>query len=389
MGGLRAVSIIAAKDIRQRLRDRSLLVLGVVAPIALAAIVSAALGSGDFGFSPTFAVADRDRGALPREFVARALEDGEMARVATVRHVAGDAAIRQAIIDGHADAGFAFPRGFSAAARAGTGRFTAYADGGSPIMREVAVSLARAFARSVDGVRLAVATAVAEGADPAAAEREARAAEPPMVVHARTTQGTDLKPASYIAPAMAILFLFLAMSLGARSLIGERETGTLGRLLASPAPRWSVLLGKSASTFLVGIASMATVVVVTARLLGSDWGAAPGVALVVVAIVTAALGITMLLVSLARTQEQATTYTQIVTFVFALLGGNFTAGARVPDALRRLSLLTPNGWTLRALSDLAVGASTRAVLPATGVVFAFGAVAAALAIARANRLVGP
>ena len=57
---LRTALLVAGQDLRQRLRDRSALVIAFVAPFVLATIIGLAFG-GDSAFEPTYAVADADR----------------------------------------------------------------------------------------------------------------------------------------------------------------------------------------------------------------------------------------------------------------------------------------------------------------------------------------
>ena len=64
---MRAVLVIATKELRQRLRDRSALVLGFVAPIAIATLMSIAFRSTD-DFS--FTIADRSRNRWRRSLAA-------------------------------------------------------------------------------------------------------------------------------------------------------------------------------------------------------------------------------------------------------------------------------------------------------------------------------
>ena len=72
---------IAAKDFRQRLRDRSAFIIGIVAPLLLAGIISAAIGSSFTKFHATFAVADLDHGPIASAFVDGVLHSPQVARI--------------------------------------------------------------------------------------------------------------------------------------------------------------------------------------------------------------------------------------------------------------------------------------------------------------------
>jgi ABC-2 type transport system permease protein len=64
----------------------------------------------------------------------------------------------------------------------------------------------------------------------------------------------------------------------------------------------------------------------------------------------------------ARTERQADGFASLLTFGLVLLGGNFVFIGGAPPLVRTLALLTPNGWALRALTDLAGGAAGPAAL---------------------------
>ncbi|MCZ7667658.1 MAG: ABC transporter permease [Chloroflexi bacterium] len=54
---------------------------------------------------------------------------------------------------------------------------------------------------------------------------------------------------AYFAPSMAVAFLMYTVSVGGRSILAEREEGTLARLLASPTSATQVMGGKVSGIF--------------------------------------------------------------------------------------------------------------------------------------------
>jgi ABC-2 type transport system permease protein len=83
---LRTALLVAGKDLRQRLRDRSALVIAFIAPFVLASIIGLAFG-GDFAFRATYAVADADRGPVATGFTDRVLASEGLRDLVTVRRV--------------------------------------------------------------------------------------------------------------------------------------------------------------------------------------------------------------------------------------------------------------------------------------------------------------
>jgi ABC-2 type transport system permease protein len=187
---------------------------------------------------------------------------------------------------------------------------------------------------------------------------------------------------------MAIFFLFFTAMFGPLSLLGERRGGTLPRLVAAPIAPWSIVLGKALGTFVMAAVAMAVLVVASSLLLGASWGDPLAVALLTLGAVIAAMGITALITTLSRTEEQAGSWNSIAAVTLAILGGAFFPLARGPEFLQQASLLTPHAWFLRGIGDLAQeGTGVSTVLLPVGVLLLIGMVTGAVGLARARGLV--
>ena len=381
--------VIALKDLRQRLRDRSAVILGFVAPLAVAGLISLAFGGVDT-FHADVAVVDHDTGPVSAGFTAF-LTSPELAKVVTVRRVDSDAAATRMVRDGTVGAAFVVPAGWSGAMH-GIGPapgVTVLASADSPVAGQVAASLAEAFSAQLDADRLSVAAALAAGAAPTrTAELAAAAAQgrlPESVVE-RAAGTKVLSARSYYAPAMGIFFLLFAIGFGARSFFQERTAGTLDRIAAAPVGPGTILLGKSLATFAYGAISLGTVAVATSLVFHADWGPPPMVGALVLALSLTLVGLTALVITVARTERQADGIAAMLTFGLVLLGGNVIFISSAPPALRTLALFTPNGWALRAFTDLAGGAGWTAALPPLLAILAFGAVAMGVAVLLRRRV---
>ena len=390
---VRTALLVAGKDLRQRLRDRSALVIAFVAPFVLAAIIGLAFG-GDFAFKATYAVADADRGPVAEGFTEGVLASDGLRDLVTVRRVAPGEA--RALVDrGEVDAAFLLPQGLSAAVQAGRpATLTVVESGENPIAGQVARSLAEAYTAELAATGLAVATALdAAGRPPTAAEagrlgeRAAATRLPAQLVEGQAG-GRTVEAANYFGPSMAIFFLFFTVSFGARSVLAERRQGTMRRLLATAAPPGGVLAGKALAAFTLGVASILVKWLATTVVFGADWGDPAAVVALIVSSELSAIGITALVITLARTEEQAEGYSSLVVFTLALLGGNFIYLAQLPELLQRAALLTPNGWALRGFVDLvADGGGLATVALPVAVTLAVGLATGALALYRARRMV--
>lgn len=390
-----AALAIARKDLGQRWRDRTALLVGLVAPLLLAFLISLAFGRGEFEFSATVGVADLDGGPLARAFVDDVLGSPDLAGILTVRPVASREEAEGLAVDDDVAASYVIPAGFSEAAQGPAPLpIEVIRSAGSPYGASVAESIAQGYTARLDSIRLGVATALqASGAPPDDATvgrlAEAAAAQPPAIATEDLDAGdAGVNPGSVFAPAMGIFFLYYVASLGARNLLTERSQGTLARLLAAPVPRRSILWAKAGATFLLGLASLTAMAVASTLLLGADWGAPLPALTLIVAITFAVTGITAVVLALARTEAQVNMGMTIVIFAMALLGGNFVSLSRAPQWLQQVSLLTPNGQALRGFQDLASeGGGFATVVAPVAVLLALGVATFAVAAANASRLV--
>jgi ABC-2 type transport system permease protein len=386
-----AALVVAVKDLRQRLRDRTAYIVGVLAPLVLTGLISLAFGRSGFDFSATFAVVDQDGGQLARAFVDDMLGDPGLREVVTVRTVGDrDEAVRLAR-SGDVAAAIIVPAGYTVAATAGQPvPLEVVRSADKVIGADVAVAVAEGFTAKVSAVRLSVITALAAGAggSPEQLAAEAAHVEPPVAVAERSAQRADVPAAAQYAPGMGVFFMFFVVGMGARSLVAEQKGGTLSRLLVAPVRPLSLLAGQAGAALVMGVASLGAVAVASTFLLRMSWGDPVAAGLLIVSVVLDATGITAQNLTLARTEQHAQLYMSIVTMGLALLGGNFVSLDRAPELLRRLALLTPNGWALRAFRDLTVdNGGVGSVVPALGAILGVAVDTFAVAASRSRRLV--
>ena len=384
-----AVLAIALKDLRQRLRDRSALVLGFIAPVAVAALISVAFGSAG-SFHANVAVVDLDGGPVATGFTTF-VKGPDLAGLLTVKPVTGEADARARVTSGDLSAAWVIPRGFSSAVTSGQSRpITILASVDSSVGEQVARSLAESFTAQVGAVGLSVQSAIRAGAPHDSAAKlaaEASALPLPVQTVAQPAGTQSLTGTSYYAPAMGIFFMFFAIGFGARGYFLERTGGTLDRLAVAPIGPGAILAGKSLATFVYGVASLGTVAVITSLVFGARWGPPLVVLALIAAMSLTMVGLTALVITLARTERQADGFASLLTFGLVLLGGNFVFIGGAPPLIRTLALLTPNGWALRAFTDLAGGAAwTAAVVPLLAIL-AFALSTGAVAFSLRRRVV--
>jgi ABC-2 type transport system permease protein len=170
----------------------------------------------------------------------------------------------------------------------------------------------------------------------------------------------------YIAPSMALLFLMFTVSNGGRSILAEREAGTLPRMLVSPSSATQVLGGKVFGIYVNGVTQLAVLFIASLMLLQINWGPAKVVIPTILLVVAAATGWGMLIAAFSKTPSQAAIAGTAITLIFAISSGSFFPREQLPPWLQTISLISPNAWGIEAFSSIRLGASINEMLPLWG-----------------------
>ncbi len=388
---MNAVLSIARKDLRQRLRDRSAYITGFVAPLGLALIVGSLIGSFTEAEAMQLALVDADGGPVAEAFVAGLGEleaEGHIAVKTTDRTGAN-----LLITDEDYAAAFELPAGLSEAVIGGDAvEIIVIGNPKVPIGSEVAEALATTFAREVSAVQVAVGTALSTSGQQASAPSfeeladRASAMEPPVGLLEADSGSTGVDAKTYYAVGMTVFFLFFIVQSGVLSLMGEREEGTMTRLLMAPIRPSAVIVGKLLGSFSIGLASAAVLVIATTQFVGADWGDVAGVAILVLAAALAAVSLVALVASFAKTEEQARGYADLAAVTLGLLGGSFFNVGAATGAAARLAALSPHRWLIDGFMDLNAGDTAVDILPIAGIVLGFAVVFGGIGLLRSRNV---
>jgi linearmycin/streptolysin S transport system permease protein len=158
-----------------------------------------------------------------------------------------------------------------------------------------------------------------------------------------------------LAPGMALMFLMYTVSYGGRTLLTERDQGTLPRLLVSPTTTSQVLGGKMIGIFMTGVAQMIILIEGTKVLFHLQWGDSQAVQALVLAAVFGAVGWGMLLAAIAKSPSQVSMIGMAIMLTFGILGGTFINLDNMPVWFRAVTKITPNAWAIESFNTLALG----------------------------------
>ncbi len=382
---MRPALVILGKDLRQRMRDRTALLVAIVVPLVLASIFGLIFHNAIGGrVSFRFGVVDADHGPAAQAFTADALAPLQRRGLITIKHEPTLAAGRSDADQNKVSATFVIPAGFSTAVgHGGAASLRVLGNVDSTIGAEVAESIARSFADGADTARIVVAATGGTGISRALAG----SLPTPIAIAEVSARSRQLDAGTFYAAGMAVFFLFFTVQFGITSLLEERRDGTLGRMLVAPIHRNAVIVGKLLTSLVLGFVSMVVLALATHFLLAAHWGNVLGVLILIAAGVVAATAVMTLVATLARTPDQAQSWQTMVALVLGMLGGSFFPVSQAGGLLAVLSLATPQAWFLRGLENMAGGTGAGAVLGPAAAILAFAAITGTVAFARVGRLV--
>jgi ABC-2 type transport system permease protein len=380
---MKKVLRIGFKDLRLMFRDRTALIMMLLAPLVLTLAMGFVTGS----FSDNSAsgpeqiaviVANGDQGPLGRELLAILRAQGTLLDITTVseatlarRQVDEDAAAAAVIIPAGFSAGFQPP-----STAAGPAQIEMVANPGRPISAGIVEAIVRDFSQQVgsalvadqviSGQTAAAGLAGAAGIEPIAGESTAESdLTPPITIQRQqNTAGEDqaFNPLAYFATGMAVFFLMYTVTIGGRSILTERDSGTLTRMLSSPTTMTQVLGGKVLGVFLAGLVQVTILIVASSLLFDLHWGTPAGVAALVIAVVAAATGWGILLAASSKSPGQVAGLGTAMMLIFGMLGGTFISTAAFGDFVNWFSRLTPHSWALDGFTELALGRGLDSIL---------------------------
>ena len=429
---MRPLRAMVRKDLQLFLTDRRAVIMGLVAPIAIASffgsIFSGGSGSGEISKIP-IAIVDQDHSAVSKAIVSAAQNDKYVAVVTPSPDEARDGVKKGTItVAVTIPAGFGDAAGrafFGGAAKPSLAMWYDPSHGvelglvrgiltehvmqavsaemftGEQGRKLVDETLGRLDQTTLSGQQQTLlrdllqsarkfysepASSAAPGAGGSTAAAPRGITMPYTVTEEAITSGANIAYNGYAHSfaGMAIQFLlFASIDLGVGILL-ERQRGLWKRLRAAPISRVSLLVGKAMSGSLIalltlGVSFAFAIVVFQVRIHGS----LPG--FVAVALATALMASTfgLLIASLGKTPGGTRGIASLSVLLMVMLGGAWVPSFIFPAWLQRLTVVIPARWAVDGFDamtwrGLGFGA---AVLP-TLVMLGFAMLFGTLAIAR-------
>ncbi len=189
-------------------------------------------------------------------------------------------------------------------------------------------------------------------------------------------------------PAWLVFSMFFIVIPISNTFISERGQGTLMRLKSMNVSRISLIAGKMVPYLFINAIQVLIMIAIgkyavpllggTALTLGGSMG---GLILIAASVSFSAISLALLIASVARTTEQATTIGGVLNIIFGALGGIMVPTFVMPRFMQELAKLSPMSWGLEGFLDIFLRDGGAAdVLPESLALLLFGALMLALTV---------
>lgn len=386
---LRRIAAIIRKDTLVRFSSRSELLFFLILPLLFTAILSGLAFGGEGDNRTAMAVVDEDGQALAADLL-EVLSDSTAVRVELMT---GEEAMTS-LEEGEIAAVLIIPAGFTAAAERGEFEDLLWRGAPGDANALVAEQTVQAAVVRV-GQMLAIAnsavaaaesrhqfedeTARSDFRDASLTQAQELLEETPArlaVTTAAQAPEDDDRPYNQQAQASVgqlITWVFIPL-LGTSGLFAfERTSGTLRRLLTTPAPKATMLTGTVSSQLLLALVQMFILIAFGILVFQVSWGDSPAaLAVMLVAFGLASVAMGTMLGTFIKSEGQATGLSIALGMVMALLGGCWYPIELFPPAVQTAVLVLPTTWAMQGLLELvAWGGSMPAILLEAAVLTGF------------------
>lgn len=200
-------------------------------------------------------------------------------------------------------------------------------------------------------------------------------------IDARVGTGKSMPSAvQQSVPGWLVFAMFFVVVPLSSVIIIEREQGTDLRLRALQLPAWKLLFSRLPPYFLLNMLQLAAMLAVGIWLVpvfGGEaltLGAYPGALLGVAGATSlAAIGLALLVATVAKTSVQAFALGGTLNLVFAALGGIMVPKMVMPVGMQQLAAVSPMSWALEGFWDILLrGGSLLDAAAKCGTLIAFG-----------------
>lgn len=371
---------IGLVNVKRMIRERSNIFFVFIFPIALVLLIGVQFGS---GFAPVVGIHQAEEDGLSDEIVEE-LEASDSIEV-TVFETREE--LVTAVERGTAQAGVLLPAGIDDDAASGEmveiGLISRPDGAGNQLQSVIGADIAEVttpvgaarFAAAETGAEfdraLEVSNQIADQVTPIDVEVSAVG----EAIFPETLGQFDLGASSQL-----VLFVFLTALAGSSALILTRQLGISRRMLSTPTPVRSIVIGESLGRFGTALVQGVYIMVLTLIIFGVNWGDPLGAALILIALSAVGAGAGMLMGATFSNDQQASGIAVMLALGLAALGGAMFPIDLFSPTMKTIAHVTPHAWALDGYAELVRrGGTTVDILPELGVLGLYAVVLLGLA----------
>ena len=168
------------------------------------------------------------------------------------------------------------------------------------------------------------------------------------------------------AQSQLVLFMFLTSMTAATQLILSRQLGVSRRMVSTPTPIRSIVVGEMVGRFGVAMIQGLFIVLLTAFVFGVAWGDPVAASLVVVLFALVGTGAALVVGVFSNNADQAGTLGVFLGMALGALGGAMVPLEIFGEPMRSIAMLTPHAWAMQGLREVALhGGGVADILPSS------------------------
>jgi ABC-2 type transport system permease protein len=390
---------IAFKDLLQLSRDFKTFMFLLIMPILFTFLFGFAVGGFSSGDSdsrlPVGYISQDDHRVT--DSLHDLLDRSEVIKLdENIFHSAAD--LEQLVADGDLAAAIIVPDGYGRLVLKGkTARLNVIADTSTSAWTTVEAELLSLTSRLDSAVRTAtvIEEAGAQGIPFDYAFEKSLSAweEPPIAIHETTSpalqkSGNENSSLAHTAPGMMLQFAIAGLLTCAQLIVAERKSRTLQRILTTATKRVHIVIGHYLAILSLILIQFLILITFGQLALKVGYLRLPAATLLVAfsaALCISALG--LLIGILAKTEEQAITFSLIPMFVFAGLGGAWVPLEVTGPAFKAIGHLSPVAWGMDGFENIvARGLGFESVLLPSVALIGYAALFFVLAVLRFRKI---
>ncbi len=252
-----------------------------------------------------------------------------------------DEELNGAIVDGRAQVGIKIPPDFTARLlRGDAATFQVLIDGSDSTVARQALNISNGIAMD-RSLKIAASTVP-------------QFVRPPVEARPRILFNPDMETARFMVPGLVgIIMQLVTVFLTAFSIVREKENGTLEQLMVTPVSRLGLMLGKLAPYSIVGAFETCVVLLLMRFVFGvSVTGSLALLALFAVPFLITALGLGLLVSTIASSQVEAMQWAFLIMLPSILLSGFIFPQENMPQPIYYIGQIIPVTYFLRILRGI-------------------------------------